>query len=242
MAKGSSATLKRPANEQHRPGRDDDRRGRRPCRPWPRARRVPRGAGRAAAPRHRPASGQPRTAAGSGRPPTRRTSPRWRTGSPRARRTEAASAASAGPTMKPRSVMAPYSAVAAGSRSGLTRLGMAASDAGLNRPVPAPASSASATVAAKLSTRRYAEERRPAQRRPRRSGSCVATSGRPRRRRSGRADIAGTRSASRIEADRPRGVEALVGNDQERDVPGAVAERGLSEDRVVNAGHALVPE
>ena len=54
--------------------------------------------------------------------------------------------------MNPTSVIAPYSAVAAGSRSGLTKLGMAASDAGLNKPVPTPATSARATVAGNPST------------------------------------------------------------------------------------------
>jgi hypothetical protein len=98
--------------------------------------------------------------------------------------------------MKPRSVMAPYSAVAAARRSGFTRLGTAASDAGLNRPVPAPASRASPTVAAKLSTSatpRNAAARTTSEtirqlRRDQRSAAAPNT---------GPSSMAGTRSARR---------------------------------------------
>ena len=93
--------------------------------------------------------------------------------------------------------MAPYSAVAAGSRSGFTRLGTAASDAGLNRPVPTPASRASPTVAAKLSTSAMPRNATPRTtsarirqfRRDQRSAAAPNT---------GPSSMAGTKSASRM--------------------------------------------
>ena len=44
------------------------------------------------------------------------------------------------------------------------------------------------------------------------------------------------------EADRPRRVEPVVRDDEERDVAGAVAECRLGEDRVVDARHALASQ
>lgn len=63
-----------------------------------------------------------------------------------------ATAASAGPAVKPRSAIAPYREVAAGTSSSSTRLGRPASAAGVNRAVPVPASAARASVAPKEST------------------------------------------------------------------------------------------
>ena len=125
--------------------------------------------------------------------------------------------------------MAPYSAVAAGSRSGFTRLGTAASDAGLNRPVPTPASRASPTVAAKLSTSAMPRNATPRTR----SESDQAVPPRPPigggpehgAEQHGRHEI-----GEQDEADRPRRVEALIGDDEERDVGGAVAQRRLGRE------------
>ncbi len=86
------------------------------------------------------------------RPPKPRTSPAFTystsSGPPSARPT----AASAGPTVNPRSANVPKRAVAGGSFPSSTSEGRAASAAGVKSAVPAPATSASATVASKLST------------------------------------------------------------------------------------------
>ena len=150
-------------------------------------------------------------------------------------------AASAGPRMNPISVIAPYNAVAAGSRSRSTRLGMAASDAGLKSPVPIPATSARASVAGKPSTspmprnaapRRMSETIRQLRLRPAIRCRAEDRAEQTRRHKIGYQD----------QADRPRRVEPLIGDHEKRDVAGAVTEGRLCEHRVIDAGHALVSE
>ena len=184
LGKGELRNVEQPREQQHRAGRQDDGahtdhsgdHGH----PSRASRRSP---GRAALVLLD--AERPRTAVGLRRSRTARRSRCSRTGSHRGRRT--AGARPGRPARDETQVGdRPVQRGRGRQPLGRTRLGMAASAAGLNRPVPAPASSASATVAAKLSTRAMPRKAVP-RLRPRRSGSSGATSGPPQRRTPARA-------------------------------------------------------
>jgi len=111
--------------------------------------------------------------------------------------TKRMAAAIAGPAVKPTSAIAPYSEVAVGSRRVLTRLGIEASAAGVNSPVPIPARTASASVPAKPSTatmpaKAIARTRSATTRQVRRDQRSAAAPN------TGPSNIAGARSAMRM--------------------------------------------
>ena len=150
-------------------------------------------------------------------------------------------AAVAGPAIKPKSAIAPNSEVAAGSRRASTRLGRLASAAGVNRPVPTPASRASKKVPTNPSTSTRPRKATPAGRPPddhARSPRPAVRDGPEQRAQQHRRHDVGQEN----EPDRPRRIEPVQRDEQQRDVGGPSAQRGLRERGEEHPRPPLVPQ